>query len=346
VPRSCIAKAFLLALLVAVFGTALLGATLGIARACGGFFSRKASASPRRPSLSYERALIVYDQEKRREHFVREVVFRDAQEPFGFVVPTPSRPEVAGMKSPFDALEQAFPFDDTLGLVAGSRGGGVPRAAGAVRVLEQKRVGSFTSFVLAADDGGALAKWLDQNGLVTTKETEPWLARYVRLGFFFVAMRYEPPRATPGTTPRTGAETVRLSFDTPVAYYPYFEPDAPSGAAPVASRMLELWYASQRRGVPVSARNAGGTVTWVRPMEAGRQFSTTADPLLRRGFGPAHELLPKPPLVIQRFIDQKRTRAGFGDILFVPDAPSAPHVELLRPLFSLLDPTLDEERRP
>jgi hypothetical protein len=346
VPRSCIAKAAVLALLGVILALAVAGGTIGVARACGGFFTRKVSAEPRRPSLSYERTLIVFDRVKQREHFVREVVFENAKEPFGFVVPTPSRPEVAAMKSPFDSLESTFPFE-TLGLgLLGTRGGGAAPAKGAVRVLETKRVGSFTSFVLAADDGGALAKWLAQNGLTTTKETERWLARYVKLRFFFVAMRYEPPRAEHGKANGTRAETVRLSFDTPLAYYPYFEPDPLSGAPPAGPRMLELWYASQGRAVPVAARSTGGAVSWVRPLEAGRRVSTTADTLLERGFGPARELLPEPPVLIERFIDQKRSRAGFGDIVFVPDAPGTPSIEPLRRFFPLLDPALDVEAPP
>lgn len=346
-PRSCIAKAVVLTFLALATALVAVGATIGVARACGGFFSRKVGADPRRPSLSYERSLIVFDREKQREHFVREVVFRNAKDPFGFVVPTPSRPEVAGMKSPFDALERSFPFE-TLGLgLVGSRGGGLAAPAkAAVRVLETKRVGSFTSFVLAADDGGALTKWLDQNGYATTKETEPWLARYVKLRFFFVAMRYEPPSAEANGAGGTSAETVRLSFDTPIAYYPYFEPDPPHGAPPAGPRMLELWYASQGRAVPVAARSKGGAVTWVRPLEPGRQLSTSAAALLERGFGPAYGLLPKPPLSIQRFIDQKRAREGFGDVVFVPDEPGTPNLEPLRRFFPLLDPGLEGEVKP
>jgi hypothetical protein len=47
-----------------------------VARACGGFFTPRVVESNRRPSLAYEQTLIVYDDNARREHFVREVVFR------------------------------------------------------------------------------------------------------------------------------------------------------------------------------------------------------------------------------------------------------------------------------
>src|SRR5688500_18314450 len=102
------------------------------ARACGGFFLRRDIEAARRPSLAYEKTLIVFDAERRREHFVREVVFRAAGVPFGFVVPTPSRPEVAAvMTNPFITLRKSFPFEPLqkgikLGARAGGMGSGAP----------------------------------------------------------------------------------------------------------------------------------------------------------------------------------------------------------------------------
>ncbi len=127
-----------------MFGLALGLALLAVplfaprAEACGGFFSR-AVEGVRRPSLAYEQALIVFDATKRREHFVREVVFRAAQEPFGFVVPTPTRPEVAAVKkSPFTALRTQFPFEErTKGLRLGGMGGGMPAGAVGVQVRRE-----------------------------------------------------------------------------------------------------------------------------------------------------------------------------------------------------------------
>jgi hypothetical protein len=192
-----------------------------LAYACGGFFSRKVVGA-RKPSLAHERTLIVFDEEKRREHFVREVVFRAATEPFGFVVPAPSRPEVASLKSPFETLEGHFPFEERAprGLQVRAGGGAPTRSKSAVQVLEVKQVGSFRSFVLAASDPKALSEWLSSNGFSTTPESDRWLAHYVRLQFFYVAMRYDPPAGTRPDTERTLAETVHISFDTPLPYYP------------------------------------------------------------------------------------------------------------------------------
>lgn len=331
-------------LVVALLACALVVAHVSnVASACGGFFSRVTTLTTRRPSLAYERSLVIFDEASRREHFVREIVFRAAREPFGFVVPTPGRPEVAGLVSPFDALERAYPYDLFLGAV-GSKGGGVggPRSrapAPAVTVLEVKKVGSFTSFVLAANDSKALTEWLIKNGFSTTPESQRWLEHYVRLGFFYVAMRYEPPAGN-ADAERTSAETVRVSFDTPMPYYPYYEPDPPGGVVPDAPRMLELWLVSSRARVPVAAKTEGEAVSWVRPMASGRSYSTNAQPELKKAFGATFSLLPAGPLMIQRFIDQKRSRLGYGDVLFVPKEPSTPNLTDMAKLYPLLDPSL------
>ena len=68
------------------------GALLGArdAEPCGVLGSREG----RRPSLAYEQVLLVHDPATEQEHFIRSVTFRTEDHPFGFIVPTPSRPTV------------------------------------------------------------------------------------------------------------------------------------------------------------------------------------------------------------------------------------------------------------
>jgi hypothetical protein len=300
----------------------VLAADVDDAAACGGFFRRASLSEDRVPSLAYEQTLIVFDEAKQREHFVREVVLNAGQQTFGFVVPTPARPEVAAMESPFGKLHKSFPFGPRYDMDKSRAGGGAKRAASTpgagVEVLEKKRVGSFTAFVLAATDRAALSKWLADNQFASTKSNDAWLAHYVELGFFYVAMRYDPP-AEAGA--RIIAETLRISFDAPLPYYPYLEPENP-GATPDLERMLDVWLVSKRRYVPVAAKLEGSSATWVRPLKPGSVFTGGERPALERSLGDAKNLLPAgDDLVIQRFADQKRSRAGFGDVVFVPSSP-------------------------
>src|SRR6476646_173620 len=129
------------ALFVAV-GLCAVAATSSNARACLEIFGQEVTESDRRPSLAYEQTLIVYDADKRREHFVRDVVFSASREPFGFVVPTPARPEVAKVKkSPFPKLRDSFPFrwvnPERVARLASAGAGD------SVEVLEVTRVGQF-----------------------------------------------------------------------------------------------------------------------------------------------------------------------------------------------------------
>jgi hypothetical protein len=321
-------------LLLVAAGLCAVAATSSNAHACLEIFGPEVSESDRRPSLAYEQTLIVYDADKRREHFVREVVFSASREPFGFVVPTPSRPEVAKVKqSPFATLRESFPFrwvnPERIARLASAGAGD------SVEVLEVTRVGRFTAFVLSASDAAGLSSWLAQNGFVRTPEADAWLARYVKLGFFYVAMRYEPAARDRG---KTTSETIRISFDSPLPYYPYVEPDARAGKAPARPRLLEIWLASTRDFVPVALRS-GKQADWVRPfLDGSRYTSSKVRSTLAASVEPA--LLPAGQLRLQRFADQKRSRGGFGDVIFVPGSAASgnPPPQVMRAFAETLDP--------
>jgi hypothetical protein len=317
------------ALLLAA-GLGAIAATGSDARACIEFFNAEVSESERRPSLAYEQTLILYDAEKRREHFVREVVFSASPEPFGFVVPVPARPEVAKVeKSPFAKLRESFSFYGPERVARLADAG-----SDTVQVLEVTKVGRFTAFVLSASDAAGLSSWLSRNGFVRTPEADVWLAHYVKLRFFYVAMRYEP---APGDKGKTKAETVRISFDSPLPYYPYLEPDPPAGKGLARPRLLEIWLASTRDFVPVAPR-ARDKADWVRPFLNGARYTSTVRSTLASAVDAA--LLPAGRLRVQRFADQKRSRVGFGDVVFVPASAEGggPPPEALGAFAETLDP--------
>ena len=329
---------------------------VSIAEACGGFFRPRGLSPEQQPSLSREKVLLIHDSKTGRQHFVREVAFARASEPFGFVVPTPTRPEVEAVEvTPFTKLREQFPFTPPIiGRGGGGKGGGSGSGYGrgpGVTVLEQKQVGSFTAFVLAATDAGALAKWLDDNQLVSTPEADEWLAHYVALGFYYVAMRYDPsaadePEAGQALLKPVSAETMRISFDTPLPYYPYLEPDKPEAArAGLDPRLMELWYVGLREVEPLALYKPEGEAQgrWVQPLAAGEVYEARRE-IIEAMFEPElRELLPEGALVVQTFQDQKNVRSGFADIVFAPSSPmelTADQTEALMPMLALLDPAL------
>ncbi len=295
------------------------------------------------PSLAVERVLIAFDRSAEIEHFVREISFESARDPFGFVVPTPSRPEVETARGGiFGELEERFRFAPELDSREGgtgrhAAGGGVARS---VEVLEEKRVGSFTAFTLAATDASALRAWLEKNHLETSSAAEAWLAHYVKLGFFFVAFRYEPEQA--GSDGRLKSEIVRISFSTPHPFYPYLEPAPDPRAPPRGERLLALWFVSQRPMTPIAVVKTAAGVAWMRPWREGLRKKIPDGGELASALG-----VPLPrgtALAVQTFEDQKTNREGFGDVLFVPEAAEeldTAAIEKRRRYFAALDPELE-----
>lgn len=313
--------------------------------ACGVFARRL--PPEQRPSLSREKALLVYDADKKREHFVREVTFARAGDPLGFVVPVPTKPEIASISDNrlFTFLRQSFRYRDPKPSESGyGRGAGAGFGGSGVQVLEIKRVGSFKAFVLTASDESALAKWLADNGFDASEGGKAWLQHYVVSGFYYVALRYEPKTLSKKDKDKhpIAAETIRISFDTPVPYYPYLEPIQPKLPRD-SPRLLELWYVSNSPVVPVARHeDEDGGARWVRPLRGGAvvedQYEVLPD--VSKELVP---LLPAGKLVVQAFQDQKRVRDGFSDMLFVPKEATELTDERkaeLESFLAILDPTL------
>jgi MYXO-CTERM domain-containing protein len=316
------------------------------ADACGMFVTRPMTdeeIAQKVPYLSIERVLLVWNATTQTEDFVREARFEKANQAFGFVVPVPSRPEVfAVAKSPFDDLSREFPFTLPRLTAAGfeSFGGGVARAPPPV-VLSEQRIGSFRAFVLAASDGGGLADWLKKNGFGVPVSAQAWLDHFVRLGFHYVAFRYDAEEtAQPGMT----SETVRIRFKTPMPYYPYLEPQRSS--TPTAARNLLLWYVSQEERAPVASSHAGdGALVWRQPWE-GTALHVTAK-RVRDAIPSLAELVSGDdgsPWVVSTYRDAKQSREGWGDVLLVPTSPVAMSDEAIASrwrLLPVLDPRLE-----
>ena len=361
------------------------------ASACGAFVARTAKHSP---ALELEQVLIIHDPTTEKEHFIRQINFRQATEPFGFVVPTPTMAEVAKVETaPFDALAATFPPEP---LVANTKGrsvegsGGGPPGGGSrgVTVLSIKKVGSFTAFVLAADDSKAFKTWLINHKFVSSPETDAWLSHYVALGFYYVAFRYDPPKLDPSqqgpglgslgvvsgeSTTATQSETVRLTFSTPIAFYPYLEPSRTQQSPPLKPRTLAVWFAGPSRVIPVAAHTKDNTSTWQQPWTESFVFTRPSREkvstvvgkelslLLPQGLDESeeeksHPIAPPfsspttynalgtgPRIVVQAFEDQKKHREGWGDVLLLPEKPTpldANAIAKRKKLFALLDQSL------
>ncbi|MEZ4295241.1 MAG: DUF2330 domain-containing protein [Polyangiaceae bacterium] len=226
-------------------------------------------------------------------------------------------------EEPFDSLETFYPFqppEPQSRSLEESKSVAMPTDT-AVTVHEVKRIGSFTAFVLSATDAKALDQWFTENEIARPPNAVEWLAHFVDKKFFLTAFRYEPPEAAGG---EIEAETVRLSFKTPDAYYPYIEP-LRSDVGP--NRHLAVWTVAESPLVPAAlfAPKVGG-VRWDHAWSEGMEYKVSRDQLARTlpGLSP---LLPAPgSLVVQTFMDHRSNRNGVSDVIFANagDDPGSP----------------------
>lgn len=173
-------------------------------------------------SLVDEKAIIVWDAERKLEHFVRQASFEGEAADFGFIVPSPTEPKVAEAEEEAFTLLEDFVLrqDDGYGLTAGAAAGSEDTATGGVEVIDQYMVGDYEASILKGSDAAAILAWLKQNGYDSRPAMEDWLGHYAVMGWYFAALKFVRPEDA--HSPKTTA--VRVSFTTDVPFYPYKMP--------------------------------------------------------------------------------------------------------------------------
>jgi hypothetical protein len=289
--------------------------------------------------VNHEEALIVWDESRHIEHFVRTAVFESSARSFGFLVPTPGRPilaaannealtELEGLTRPETVTVGHVELDPTLSLVSYCLGDldlGVSAPA-PVHVLEESRVAGLDATVVAASDANALADWLQHRGFEQRDALKRWLATYIARGWYVTTFRYEASAADPpndahplsqeglGRDRRLSvtSQAVRISFPTMEPVYPYLEPvDVPD----VPHRILNLFViASQRMDATLLGES-------LNPWSAKVVFA--ADVPLKLFDGPLAKKLAGVDLPahawITQYVDLASKRVA-SDIVFRPSA--------------------------
>ena len=211
-------------------------------------------------TVAEESAIIIYDAVTRTQHFIRRASFHASVPDFGFLVPTPTVPELAeAPDSLFSELEHVIRppvihrtepglapslscLYFTRSLSKSAPEAAIAAAPPPVRVLASQQVAGYDAVVLEADSAGALAEWLGRNGYATRPELTEWLTPYITQRWKITAFKIAraagtaaPPDPLGGPAHALSTSAVRMSFKTDQPFFPYREPsDQRTPRAPVS----------------------------------------------------------------------------------------------------------------
>ena len=247
-----------LLVLVGLLGaSALLLASTALIQACG-------VASRRIPvSIADESAIIIWDEASKTEHFIRRATFVTQAEDFGFLVPTPTQPELGEAdEEAFKRLERQISILRTPPAAGkGGKGGGGGAKPPPVEVLDEKRVAGQHVVVLKATDADALGKWLKDHDYEFSPGLKKWIQPYIDAKWIITASKVAKDRD--GVAAKNVAlAAVRMSFKTVKPFFPYSEPASENPAAQQA-RLLRIFFIGtgkseadqgRERGRPAMAR--------------------------------------------------------------------------------------------
>lgn len=227
-------------------------------------------------------------------------------EDFGFLVPTPSPPEIAeASDAVFAELRSLFqPEPEPISFVPKDRA--FAPSSASVTVLEEKRVGSMDVAVLQATDVEALINWLNGNGYKQNPQQKDWLNRCVKLGMTVSAFKY----AGGQTDVKVTADSVRLSFRTDRPFFPYHEPKRDADGR----RRLNLYVIAPTPVTALRGQRSEDYVANASAMTVSIDKNSLRSPI-------AGVMIPANATQVTYFDDRSRQRAP-GDLYFV-SAPKA-----------------------
>jgi hypothetical protein len=204
--------------------------------------------------------IMIWDAATKTEHFIRQASFQTDGADLGFLVPTPTEPDLE------EAGDGAFPLlrrltapevhrvwqpRNPFGCAALSAGAQAGLAAGSVplvRVLEETTVAGFNAVVLESDSANALVGWLGEHGYACSPELAVWARPYLEAGWKITALKVAKGAAAKDRQ-TVAASALRLSFQTDRPLFPYREPDPslPAGALAARDRLLRIYFIAEAR---------------------------------------------------------------------------------------------------
>jgi hypothetical protein len=270
--------------------------------------------------------IILWDAATRTQHFVRKASFQSEAKDFGFIVPSPSTPELE------ESGDDAFPFllkltepavikvPRPISLGCSAHVGSMESTLGDtywnhVQVLQTKEVAGYNAVVLQADSAGALTAWLKENGYAYSAEVEAWAKPYVEGGWKFTALKIA--KRAEGPDKGVAAAALRISFKTERPLFPYREPDPKAFAEALGAkqRLLRIYFLAEARyrGELTKEVPWTGKVVWADKLNAQSRAQLLELLKLPAGTGPR-------AMWLTEFEDLWPYRAAPADVYFSRDS--------------------------
>ena len=267
-------------------------------------------------TIREEEAVIVWDEESQTEHFIRRAVFNGQTRDFGFLVPTPTEPELGEAHDDlFPALASVTrpPVQYVERKVPGPApaSDGLVRSAPTVEVLRQQQVAGFDAAVLKANDPDALAQWLDDHGYAYRPALRDWLAEYTKNEWIITAFKM----SSGSNLDELRSKAVRMSFKTDRPFYPYREPEDmrdPERAG--GSRSLRVYFIGAERMEGRLGENRWQAKTLWSNAVSQSELNWS---LHRAGLTGK---LERDAWWVTEFLDNSRPRPGTDEVYFVPSS--------------------------
>ena len=273
--------------------------------------------------IAEESAIIIWDESAKTQHFVRRASFRTKAKDFGFLVPTPTVPELKEADDVAFALLEKLtaPAIVTRNIPPDAKSAAPKSEAPRVTVLATAKVAGYDAVVLEANDANALNEWLKKHGYASTPDLVEWFKPYLERNWKISAFKVD--RDAPDSE-FASAKAVRMSFRADVPFFPYREPASQrTGSRLPDPRMLRTFVLSASRveGTFGAAGAWPGKVVW-----SGRIGQNDFESLL------GHIKLPagtaSSALWLTEFEDGSTPRPGTDDVFF---RKSALHDTVKRP---------------
>jgi hypothetical protein len=204
-------------------------------------------------NVGAESAIIVRNKASQTEHFIRSATFNATGPDFGFVVPTPTVPEITTADpSAFTYIrEHILPgyWAYTHHRIVTHERGPFPTAgAAAVEVLAQENVNGTQITTVSASDTDSLKTWMTTNGFTWTDDMASWLDLYIKKSWVITPFKYQ--KKDSGLS-AVSSSLLDLTFDTTAPFFPYSEPASqvlPGAYAPYRKLTVYLFSDSEVHG--------------------------------------------------------------------------------------------------